>query len=158
MIEYKYTKWLYLVYLLFLPTSLFLFGLLLIVLMSAFPDKWSILIGLLVIWFWFQLYLLLKIVRSKIVISSDALVVITAFHTFDIPLSRIVAYKSYAVDGHRVIWGGTIRQLFPLGGHQEWFEIHYKDFKGKKRFLREDITNFVSSKELMRNLDSYLKK
>ncbi len=158
MIEYKYTKWLYLVYFLFLPTSLFLFGLLQITLMSVFTDKWAILIGLLVIWFWFQLYLLLKIVRSKIVISSDALVVITAFHTFDIPLSRIVAYKSYAVDGHGVIWGGTIRQLFPLGGHQEWFEIHYKDFKGKKRFLREDITSYVNSKELLRNLDNYLKK
>ncbi len=91
-------------------------------------------------------------------ISADALIVITAFRTYDIPLSRIVAYKSYAIDGHRIIWGGAIRELFPLSGHQEWFEIHYKDFKGKKRFLREDITYYVNSRELMRNLDTFLKK
>ncbi len=158
MIEYKYTKWLYLVYFLFFPTSIFMFGMALIVLMSAFSEKWVVLAAVLVVWFWFNLYLVLKLVKSKIVLSADSLVVVSAFRTFEIPFSRIVAYKSYAVDGHRVVWGGTIRQLFPLGGHQEWFEIHYKDFKGKKRFLREDITNFVNSKELLRNLDSYLKK
>ncbi|MDQ3099424.1 MAG: hypothetical protein M3Q44_06790 [bacterium] len=158
MIEYTYTKWLYLVYLLFFPTSLFMLGALLLVLLSISAEKWAVLVVVLVLWFSFNLYLLLKIVKSKIVISADALIVITAFRTYDIPLSRIVAYKSYAIDGHRIIWGGAIRELFPLSGHQEWFEIHYKDFKGKKRFLREDITYYVNSRELMRNLDTFLKK
>lgn len=158
MIEYRYTKWLYLVYLLFLPTSLFLFGLSLLVLLSVISEKWVAFAFVIVVWFWFNLYLLLKLVKSKIIISSDALIVMTAFRTFDIPLSRIVAYKSYSIEDHHVVWWGTLRQLFPMNGSQQWFEIYYKDFKGKKKFLREDITNFVNSKELLKNLDNYLKK
>jgi hypothetical protein len=149
----------YLLYLLFFPTSVMGYAVLLLLLMSLSTEKLLIMVLLLVVWFLFNFYILLMIIRSKFIISGESLIYMTAFRTIEIPYSRVMAYKSYDLDRSKLLWGHSLRSIFfPIDRIQHWIEIHYKDYNGKKRTLRQDITNFASADELIKNLDHYLKK
>lgn len=159
MLVYKYSKWMYLIYFLFLPTSVFLYSIVLLVLLSISPYKLLDFVVVLACWVLLNVYLLLLIARSRMIISNDSLVFMSGLSTVEIPFQRVLAYKSYEIDARKKLGYYSIEYLlFPVDRFQKWIEIHYKDFKGHKKLLKQDITNFAHCDELIKNLDFYLKK
>lgn len=158
MIEYKYSKKLLWAYLLFIPISLLIYGFALLVLLTFIRDVWVVLGFLLASWFFVHIYIVLRIFRSRMVISADSLVVFSSFTSSEIAYSRVLAYKTY-VDNRRNIFSfNPFFFIAPLPYSHTWVEIHYKDYKGKMRLFKKDITFFKNHQELLNNLNNYLLK
>ncbi len=158
MLTYKYSKWMYLLYLLFFPASVLGYVVTLSMLLNMTEEKVLVTVVFLVVWFFVNLYLILMILRSKLIISNDSLIYMSAFHTVEVPFQRVLAYKSYERDRAQIPWSLSLRTLlFPVDRFQKLIEIHYKDFNGRKRTLKQDITSFANSDQLVKNLDNYLK-
>jgi hypothetical protein len=158
MIEYKYSKKLLWAYALFIPISILAYGFLLLVLLTVFTEIWVIFAIVLALWFFVHIYILLRIFRSRMIISADSLVFFGAFSYAEISYARVVGYKSY-IDNRRNIFSfNPFFFIAPLPYSHTWVEFHYKDYKGKKRIFKRDITFFKNSQELLNNLNNYLLK
>jgi hypothetical protein len=76
----------------------------------------------------------------------------------EIPFARVVAYRTFKANRMYVLFLNPFFLIRPPSPVQHWVEIYYKNYKGKNRVLRKDISVYKNYHELLKNLDNYLLK